>query len=132
MFQLTKITTTQPRILSKSFKLTNGELQKVKGGALVDGTAEKIKLANITELAELLTTLDPTNALIYGVAEHERARVVTKKALANVKENGGDPTIARTRDHFKFPENAGILMLDGDFPENAKTNVWGRISEGPL
>ena len=119
MIELTKITTTKPQILSKSFRLKdNGELQKIQGGALVEGMAEKLEIPSVIELAELLTRLSPVNALVYGITEHERARVVTKKALANITDNGGDPVVARTREHFKFPEDEGILMLDGDFPKN--------------
>ena len=38
--ELTKITTTKPRILSKSFKLIGGGLRKIKGGPLAEGVVE--------------------------------------------------------------------------------------------
>jgi len=113
--QLTKITTTKPPTLSKSFRLTDtGDLQKLSGGPLVEGIAERIQIHDVSELAELLNSLNPANALIYGVTPHERARVVTKKALNRMTDNGGPPTIARTREHFKYSDGPGILMLDND------------------
>jgi hypothetical protein len=111
---LTRITSARPRRLSKGFRLRDGTLEKLPGGAMSEGTADKISLSNINELADVLTGLNPAQALVYGISEHDTARVVTKKALAKIKPNGGPPTIARTREHFHFPNGAGIFMNDND------------------
>jgi hypothetical protein len=113
---LTKVTAKRPRTLSKGFRLRDGTLEKVGGGVMVAGTADKLHLSNIKELSAVLTGLNPSNALVYGITEHASAQVVTKKALAAFKPNGGPPVISRTREHFAWASGPGIFMNDGDFP----------------
>jgi len=117
MINLTKITTKKPSYLSKSFKLgTKGELVKTAGGQMIVGIAERLRLNGVEELALELQKLKPTNALTYGLSIHERARVVTKQALAKAqaRSNGGLPVIARTREHLSWPKGPGVLMFDHD------------------
>ena len=112
---LTRITSQRPPRLSKGFRLTkDGTLEKLPGGAMSAGTAERLSLSGVGELAEILTSLSPAQALCYGIAQYEEARVIAKEALEFFSQNGGPPTIARTREHFQFPAGIGILMLDSD------------------
>ena len=61
------------------------------GGVLVAGIAEKVSVSDVNELADVLTGLNTKQALLYGVSEHERAQVVTKKVLASYKPNPDKP-----------------------------------------
>ena len=113
---VTRFTARNPDRLSKAFHLDNGRLVKESGGQLFDGTAEKISV-NLTEFADLLATLTPRQALAYGVNDHATARVVPARKLP--AQQGKEPTIARDRQHFAWPEGAGVLMLDYDTPPDA-------------
>lgn len=114
---LTLVSSTRPARLSKAFELVDGTLTKLPGGQLVEGTAERLKLQNVEDLAALLARLTPQQALVYGVCEHQRARVLTVHELARVKQNGGPPLVSRTRDYFTFPAAEGVLMIDYDPPK---------------
>jgi hypothetical protein len=75
----------------------------------VDGTARRLALGSLVELAALLEELTPAQALTYGVPAIETARVVTKDTLRRVHESAGSfgkssdglPVIARDREHFQ-------------------------------
>ena len=118
-FEFSLITATKPARLSKAFCLTEiGTLEKFPGGQLVDGHVKRLTLGSARELADLLAASTPAQAFVYGVVPaHDTARVVTQDELDRMKDNGGPPVIARTRDHFKWPEGSGILIFDYDPPE---------------
>ena len=114
---LTRITAKRPQRLSKGFRLRDGTLEKIGGGVMVAGTAEKLSVSNVSGLVAILLGLNPSQALVYGVTEHDRAQVVTKKALAAfTPKNGGPPVISRTGEYFAWSQGPGIFMNDGDFP----------------
>jgi hypothetical protein len=122
MLEFTKFTATKPKILSKTFRLdSNSALVKEPGGALTEGVAERIKAQSMADVAALLNSLNPANALAYGIMAHDRARIVTQQTLRRIKQNGGDPIIARTREHFYYNSGRGLYMLDGDFPNEPMT-----------
>ena len=79
------------------------------------GLAEKITVTDISELKQFIQTLRPNHALTYGITEHEKARIVTKKALPRAQKITGYklPFIARDRDHFTWP-GPGIMPFDFD------------------
>lgn len=108
----TRFTAITPKRLSKRFILAGDTLVKEGGGNMADGIAERLTVADLAEFAALLTNLRPNQALTYGINGHDRARVIPKDAPTHV---GDDlPVIHRTRDHFHWPEGAGLLMLDYD------------------
>ena len=103
----------QPVRVSKAFALdAEGTLVRKPGGMLVRGTAHSIQVETLVEFAAILTQLTPGQATSYGITGHDKARVVRKRDLAHT--NDDLPVIARSRDYFRWPEGAGILMLDYD------------------
>ena len=119
--QLSLITAVKPGRLSKSFRLDDdGRLQKLPGGQLIKGEIRRVSPADAKGLAALMQKLTPSQALVYGVTTHDAAQVVTQSELQRVKPNGGLPIVARTREHFKWPEGPSILMLDYDPPEGSE------------
>lgn len=114
--QVTRFTARTPERLSKAFRLEGGALIKESGGQLFDGTAERISV-DLIGFAALLATLTPQQALSYGVSDHATARVVPARKLP--AQQGKEPTIARDRQHFAWPEGAGVFMLDYDVPPDA-------------
>lgn len=118
----TMITAAQPPRLSKLFNLDpkTNQLGKFAGGQLAEGEARKMT-ATVAEFADLLTRLNPSQALCYGVNGHERARVLSRDRLKNASpvDANGIPAISRTRQHMGFPpDTPGVLMIDHDPSEH--------------
>lgn len=110
---LSVITAIKPARLSKGFALgAGGDLLKSPGGNLVQGTVETRRPASLADLAAILQSLTPAQALVYGVPINAAARVMTRKAFAEAGRPAGATT--RTNDAFAWPQGAGVLMLDYD------------------
>ena len=119
MIPVTLITATTPDRLSKGFRLDDaGRLVKVPGGQLVDGLAETRAFPSLSAFADALASLTPTNAMVYGVCDQDRARVVPQDRLAKITDTRL-PVIARDREHFRYPAGPAIMMIDHDTPKGA-------------
>jgi hypothetical protein len=97
--------------------MPNGDLERLPGGNFVRGTCQVMAIENLSGLAEILPGLNCSNALIFGVPVNAAAeKILTRKAF----ERAGRPEDAatRTKDAFRYPEGAGILMLDYDPPKD--------------
>lgn len=131
----------QPARLSKAFRLAeDGALIRESGGVLANGIAYRMRVASLAEFAHVLVQLTPGNAAAYGIAHFDIARVVPKRELQALAVTEG--VIARTRDHFAWPEGPGLLMLDYDpaasetalSPEDwraALYDVWPALESAP-
>ncbi|MBK5941429.1 ATP-binding protein [Halochromatium roseum] len=107
---LTRITATNPRILTKQFKVgTNGKLVKTSSAQLTEGTAELVTVPSLREFADLLDGLKVSQALAFGVTPEATARLVSEKRLESAPG-----AISRTRKFFGFRRAPGIFMLDHD------------------
>ncbi len=119
MITATLITATTPSRLSKGFHLDDaGKLVKVPGGQLVDGLAETRTFPSLTAFADALASLTPAHAMVYGICDHDRARVVPQDRLAKIPDTRL-PVIARDREHFRYPAGPAIMMIDHDTPKGA-------------
>ena len=85
---------------TKVFTLNeSGELSKRSAANIYEGHAEHVAIANVADLHDLIGRLPPTQALCFGVAKRQRARLLTQETL----RSGSYPdAIARDRDHFSF------------------------------
>ncbi|MER2520226.1 MAG: hypothetical protein ABTQ34_06005 [Bdellovibrionales bacterium] len=111
MLCLTKITSDQT--LAKEFTLgPNGILSKKSCGQLVEGAADRLEIANLIEFAAILKELTSEQALTFGVTKYLRARVRPKSCLSSANSN--EAIVARTREHFSFMPQAGVMMFDYD------------------
>lgn len=109
---ITVITGIEPDVLTKRFRLQDGNLEKESGGILVSGRAETRQVSNLEDFAALLSGLGPNQALAYGVTGFQARDLVTEKEW---KRRGcpQDP-IPRTKEHFDWPESPGVLVIDYD------------------
>ena len=113
---------------TKVFTLNeNGELSKRSAANIYEGHAERVAIANVADLHDLIGRLPPTQALCFGVAKRQRARLLTQETL----RSGSYPdAIARDRDHFSFRQALpGILMLDCDPRPGHAAREWQEIDE---
>lgn len=113
MAKLSVITAIKPDRLSKGYSLAaNGDLLKSPGGNLVQGKVETRDLTTLADLAVILQSLTPAQALVYGQPINSADRVMTRKAFADAGRPAGVTT--RTNDAFSWPPGPGVLMLDYD------------------
>ncbi len=117
--KITVVTAIKPRRLSKGFFLDEaGALQKLPGGNLVEGQTAIHFVETLNDLAAILTSLTPAQALVYGVPINGAQNIVTRKAFAKTSKRAD--TTTRTNDAFSWPDGAGVLMLDYDPPANGE------------
>ena len=107
---LTIITSEQPDRLTKVLSLTpDGTLQKQAAANMREGSARRVQVHGLHELAQMLDALTPDQAVCWGVCAQDEARIVPERS---VSPSGN--AIARTREHFAYPAGPGIMMLDHD------------------
>lgn len=105
---LSVLTATKPKRLAKQFALDNdGELLKQPGGELVRGHYERRTVDGVQGLRDTVASLQPNQALCFGIAAPESSPIASRKAA-------GDGDITRTRDCFDWPAGPGFLLLDYD------------------
>ncbi|MFZ2633868.1 MAG: hypothetical protein WA081_19720 [Desulfosalsimonadaceae bacterium] len=113
---LTVITSDIPAHLAKEFKLVDGKLIKTATANMTRGRAERRPVKDLDDLAGLVTGLNSSQALTYGVCDLETAYVLTKSEFhkPHKPHAPGAPLVCRTRDHFKYLEDAGFMIFDID------------------
>lgn len=99
-----------PRRLTKVLGIdAEGKLTKTAAATMVSGTAEHARVADLHELATRLETLQPNQAVGWGVSPHAKVEIVPQD-----RATGGATSMARSRENFEFPCGPGIWMLDHD------------------
>ncbi|MCG5531284.1 hypothetical protein LRD18_10495 [Halorhodospira halochloris] len=126
----------KPNRLSKSYRLdSEASLVQEPGGHLARGNYRRVDINGPNELAELITKMEPSEALCFGVAATSEAPIATQDL---VKEG----EIARTRDYLDWPAGPGWLLVDYDKPENepplsgdelwnSLISVWPDLADAP-
>jgi hypothetical protein len=114
---LTRITSTQPAVLTKKLSLdTNGGVVKTASAALTAGSVEVLELDTLEQFFHVLAGLKPNQALAYGrPLTGNTAKLVTKDAYAQLNNTAG--YITRTNEHFGWASTGGVLMIDYDPPK---------------
>nr|WP_242464778.1 hypothetical protein [Halorhodospira abdelmalekii] len=133
---LSVIHAVEPRRLSKSYRLDPEKgLVKESGGNLIRGNYKRIDICGPAELAELISQMEPRQALCFGVTAKPKAMIAARDCAL-------EGEITRTRDHFDWPAGSGWLLLDYDPPENetpltreelleALIEVWPELKGAP-
>lgn len=111
-FSLSVVTALRPTTIGKRFALREGRLTKSPGGVMVRGRCERLELAGLPALAELLPELDARHALMYGLAPVDDVTLITtRKWNTRGRPDGPYP---RTKDAISWPAGPGLWMLDYD------------------
>lgn len=110
--KITVIYSTKPKRLTKRIQLKNGELEKTGGGVLVEGSAETVVVDGLDGLKQLLPTLGPDQALVYGLPDIDPTKLTTKEQW--VKDGQPKGTIPRSKDKFNWNNGPGVMMFDHD------------------
>lgn len=106
----THITATTPPRLCKVLSLdAAGALVKSPAATMAHGIAVSASAASLRDLAKHLDDLAPSQAVTWGGMGQDFAVIVKKDELPN-----HPGAVARSREHFAFPEGPGVLMLDHD------------------
>ena len=102
---------TSSTTLTKHFRLRGTALEKIKGGKMISGTAERLTIAALPDLIPIINKLTPRQGLAYGslTVAGDKHQIVTK-----ARQKDGI-NISRSRKFFAFREGQpGILLLDYD------------------
>ncbi|CBL44303.1 putative phage associated protein [gamma proteobacterium HdN1] len=134
------ISASQPKTLTKTYRLgVDGKLTKSTVANLSSGVIEVRKAASVSEFARQLQELAPSQALTYGVPKDygpcDGAPYQSKLLSIKRHEELESPSdaITRTNANFKWPEGAGVLLLDYDPQEGqqplSKAQLLARLNE---
>lgn len=108
--------TSDADFLTKSISLVDGKLHKVACAQPRTATAQTRVVADLPEFGKFLDSLDPTQAVLFGVmVGRTEARVVTE-----AKRHKHRNAISRTRQFFQFAPQPGVMMFDHDGMEGGR------------
>jgi len=102
-------------ILTKKIEYIDGRIVKTPPGNVSEGTQRVVDIATITEFAELLTTLQPTQCLTYGISRRPATECpnILSERLWRERGQPRDAT-PRLGSTFRWHDGPGIFMLDYD------------------
>ena len=110
---VTIVTSSNPSRLTKQFHLSDGELHKNSGGVLIQGNIEVREIRSYAEFGDLIESLKPNQALVYGTPKTANiSKLTTEKRW--LEAGRPDDTISRTKEQFAWPSGPGVMMLDYD------------------
>lgn len=110
--KLTVINSTNPERLTKHYSLQQGQLHRAPGGKMYTGRAQVVDVSGLQGLADLLSTLQPNQALCYGTPERAEVDLVSRDAW--LKMGKPDSPIARIKQMFFWPSSHAVMMFDYD------------------
>ena len=119
----THVTSNFPKRVSKVYGLQpDGSLRKGRTSANIsDARLQILSVQDMEAFATVLTNLESTNCLIYGIPAKGQERLLTKKKW---REHGEpESVVPRSADAFVWPKGAGVLMLDYDAPKDGSKGL---------
>jgi AAA domain len=137
LLRVTRVTS-ESGLLTKRIALADdGTLRRTTVATLTGGTAEVVPVPGLRGLADLVATLTPSQALMFGVLRDgaTTGRVVTQHRLRQLAQSqNGVPagTYARDKEAFGWDHGKpGVLMLDVDpdsWPETVRDRLGDELS----
>lgn len=116
-FFISIIRATTPSRLSKLFYRDEyGTLLKIPGGQLVKGMYIPHLVSDPASMANLIDTITPSEALMFGTAGSERQFIYSRSTAPNTT------ALTRTADRFDWPDGLGIWLLDNDSDPRPNAN----------
>jgi hypothetical protein len=115
---LTKITSTHPPLVTKSFTFENGCLKKQTVANVTAGIIQRTEIENASALASLLKGLPTNQCLVFGVAPNDAD--LTTEAQWKALGCPDDP-LPRSKSVFSWSEQQAILLLDYDPGKEGQT-----------
>lgn len=104
---------TSATVLTKQYRLRGTALEKITGGVMMRGTAERMTIIALPDLIPIINDLNPRQALTYGTVsiDGDLHNVATKQHQVDGQN------IARSKDFFEYKEGQhGIMLCDYDPP----------------
>ncbi len=120
-YQFTKLSSNNPKVVSKVFSVdTTQSLKKEVSASVIEADCSIESISNLTEFKAHLQKLGSNQCFIYGIPSDASKKIVT---TASWESNGRpDSQIPRAAAYFSWPALGAVLMLDYDAPklENKK------------
>lgn len=108
----TVITSYAPTRLTKVIGMDDtGKMTKQTAAAMTKGKAQRVVVAGLTELREVLDSLTPANAVTWGITSEADTLLCTQGDTDSQERLDALP---RSRENFRFAPQPGIMMLDHD------------------
>lgn len=108
-----------------------GGIIKASGVMLSKGSVETLTLSGMEEFSAVLTSLETSQALSYGVSSRGDGLVMSKSAWEKAEKP--KDVILRNRKDFSWPSGCGILMIDYDPPKvgevMSRDQLWSVLSD---
>jgi hypothetical protein len=115
------VATSNKSPLNKSFTLeADGNITKSPNALLISGHAEVQELRHFGELPDVIERLQPNQALILGIPDRPKVKVVSAAALTPERIAVG--YVARTKEYFACA-NHGLVLFDYDEPEHTPDHL---------
>lgn len=114
--EFTRITSTEPAVLSKTYELVDGALKKTVSAQMTQGVARKRSIAQFSAFVSELEALQTCDALAYGITSQEIGQIITKQVFEGLPDAQKPLFVTRSEKHFHWPEGAAIMMIDIDPP----------------
>jgi hypothetical protein len=108
---LTKITSTCPPLVTKSFTFENGCLKKQTVANVTAGIIQRTEIKDASAFASLLKGLPTNQCLVFGIAPNDAD--LTTEAQWKALGCPNDP-LPRSKSVFSWSEQQAILLLDYD------------------
>ncbi|HMM76839.1 MAG TPA: hypothetical protein PJ986_14100 [Gammaproteobacteria bacterium] len=97
-------------LLTKSYDLdADGSLQKATRGQMSRGTARRVSVRGVCELAALMQGLETNQALAHGIFDADEVRIVPDEDVHRVRG-----AKSRTKKFMRWPTGPAIMMIDHD------------------
>ena len=111
--------------LTKSFSLDdNGELHKENAPTLYQGSFEVLPQPSLKELKDIILNLKSNEALCYSRPVEKSGKITTKS-----NEDLHNGLISRSKEHFQYYEEEGILCVDIDDPDENEYSVMVKLAD---
>jgi len=98
--------------IGKEFQQTNKGIEKHTHATLQSATAEQIEIESIHELEQIFDECTANHFITSGINEHKTTLCVPASKIQETKSPFS--VIARNNEHLKFPNRAGIMVIDSD------------------
>lgn len=111
--QFSIITSHEPTVLTKTFKLKPEGLTKISAGSIKSGSVKRIEVHCISDLSKVIQSLGANQVLCFGVPLCV-APGIDQELVATYMLKEHSKAIARTGKFFKWPTTSGVFMIDYD------------------
>jgi hypothetical protein len=128
LLRYTLFTSARPSCLTKKISLdADGGLIKTASAHMSEGHQQLITVENLAVFGQRLKSLQPNQALAYGVFDQPASRVLSQESW--IAQDRPADAVTRTTAMMKYPAGPGIMVLDYDPPDDGQVLAPEKLIE---